>query len=174
MKNGGKLNGKAGPGKDKRQRNVVADSTCHNKWLVFQNRLTKLLAILRTQGHFVEVMTQQKRERTASQDNEVSEVTRCLHKIGAAKCSIIALFQEISSQNKDHKMFPQLEADADESGLIDVDEVMRCDVWCLNIHFRQHLLRPHLLLTIVRCRCYYVLFFDIAAKITGCVFTLWC
>ena len=126
-KNGGKLNGKTGPGKDKRQRNVVADATCHNKWLVYQNRLTKLIAILRTQSHFVEVMTQQKRERTASQDNEVSEVTRCMRKIGAAKCSIIALFQEISCQNKDHKMFPQLEADADESGLIDVDEVTRCD-----------------------------------------------
>ena len=127
-KNGGKLNGKVGPGKDRRQRNVVADSTCHNKWLIYQSRLTKLLAILRTQTHFVEVMTQQKRERTASQDNEVSEVTHCMRKIGAAKCSIIALFQEISTQNKDHRTFPQLEADADESGLIDVDEVMLCDV----------------------------------------------
>ena len=126
-KKGGKLNGKSGPGKDKRQRNVVADSTCHNKWLVYQKRLTKLLAILRTQSHFVEVMTQQKRERTASDDNEVSEVSRCIRKLGAVKCSIIALFQEISSQNKDHRMFPQLEADADESGLIDVDEVMRYD-----------------------------------------------
>jgi ACT domain-containing protein len=84
------------------------------------------LAVLRTQSHFADVMTQQKRERTtvsSAAEREVSEVTRCLDKIGAAKCSIISLFQEIAAENKDDRPFPQLEADADESGLIDVDEV---------------------------------------------------
>lgn len=121
-----KPSGRSIESRERRQRNVVADESSHNKWYVFQQRILKLLSVLRTQSHFFEVMTQQKRERPAlssSVDGEVSEVTRCFRKIGAAKCSIIALFQEIASENKDDKVFPQLAADADESGLIDVDEV---------------------------------------------------
>ena len=109
----------------------MADEGCHNKWSIYQQRILKLLSILRTQSHFFDVMTQQKRERPAvssSVDGEVSEVTRCFRKIGAAKCSIIALFQEIAAENKDDKVFPQLAADADESGLIDVDEVDKIDL----------------------------------------------
>lgn len=123
---GFKPSGRSTESRERRQRNVVADESSHNKWYVFQQRILKLLSVLRTQSHFFEVMTQQKRERPAlssSVDGEVSEVTRCFRKIGAAKCSIIALFQEIASENKDDKVFPQLAADADESGLIDVDEV---------------------------------------------------
>lgn len=116
--------------REKRNRNVVADEGSHNKWQVFQQRILKLLSVLRTQTHFFDVMTQQKRERpsvSSSVDGEVSEVTRCFRKIGAAKCSIISLFQEIAAENKDDKVFPQLAADADESGLIDVDEVDKID-----------------------------------------------
>lgn len=126
MKKEDKIDDRISRNRDKRSRNVVADEGTFNKWSVYKQRITKLLAVLRTQTHFADVMTQQKRERTtvsSAAEREITEVTRCLDKIGAAKCSIISLFQEIAAENSDDRTFPQLEADADESGLIDVEEV---------------------------------------------------
>ena len=113
-------------GKAERQRNVIADERSHNKWAAYRQRVVKQLSILRTQTHFVDVMTQKKRESTFSADSkklEISEVASCLKKIDDAKQAILNIFHEIGEENKTDRVFPELSAEGDESGLIDIDQV---------------------------------------------------
>lgn len=104
---------------------MIATEGNHNKWAVYRQALTKWLGILRTQTHFVEVMTQKRRERTVSSsaDLEITEVTRYLKKIDIAKRAILKIFHDIASENKGHRVFAELSAEGDESGLIDIDQV---------------------------------------------------
>lgn len=106
---------------------MIADAGSHNKWAAYRQRVVKHLTVLRTQTHFVDVMTQKKRERTFSAQTaqlEITEVSRCLKKIDDAKQAILNVFQDIAGENKDHRVFPELSAEGDESGLIDIDQVI--------------------------------------------------
>eukprot|EP00596_Hydrurales_sp_CCMP1899_P003712 CAMPEP_0119040986 /NCGR_PEP_ID=MMETSP1177-20130426/11062_1 /TAXON_ID=2985 /ORGANISM="Ochromonas sp, Strain CCMP1899" /LENGTH=835 /DNA_ID=CAMNT_0007006569 /DNA_START=160 /DNA_END=2667 /DNA_ORIENTATION=- len=101
-----------------------------NKWDVYKLRISKELSVIIRNSHYVEVMTQAKREKTSSSSKQIedAEVTRYLTKISLAKSSIISTFEELENENKDHRIWPQLSALGDESGMIDIDEVVcsRC------------------------------------------------
>ena len=123
----GKVDGRSKNGKYSRQRNVIATEGSHNKWAVYRQTLTKWLGILRTHTHFLEVMTQKRRERTlasSAAELEITEVTKYLKKIYVAKKGILNTFKEIAAENKGHRVFAELSAEGDESGLIDIDQVM--------------------------------------------------
>lgn len=55
---------------------------------------------------------------------EVTEVTKYLKKIYVAKKGILNTFKEIAAENKGHRVFAELSAEGDESGLIDIDQVI--------------------------------------------------
>ena len=123
----GKVDGRSKNGKYSRQRNVIATEGSHNKWAVYRQTLTKWLGILRTHTHFLDVITQKRRERTVATSAaafEVTEVTKYLKKIYVAKKGILNTFKEIAAENKGHRVFAELSAEGDESGLIDIDQVI--------------------------------------------------
>ena len=72
-------------------------------------------------------MTQKRRERTlasSAAELEITEVTKYLKKIYVAKKGILNTFKEIAAENKGHRVFAELSAQGDESGLIDIDQVI--------------------------------------------------
>ena len=115
-------------GKASRQRNVIATKSSHNKWALYKRRITKHLTVLRTQTHFADVMTKKKRDRmysSAAAVPEISEVTICLRKIATAKIDIMNTFREIAAEYQGHRVFLELSAEGNESGLIDIEQVIR-------------------------------------------------
>ena len=100
--------------------------TGDNKWDIYSQRISKDLSVMRTLSHFVEVMSQAKREGASSlssrQSNDI-EVTRYQTKIRVAKSSIMRTFQEIAAENQDHRVWPELSSLGDDSGMIDIDQV---------------------------------------------------
>ena len=73
-----------------RQKNVASDGHDHNKWSQYVHRIKSNLTRLRRENHFVEVLTQQKRDSRSSNSNNggnilLDEVTRCLERITNAK-----------------------------------------------------------------------------------------
>lgn len=102
-----------------------------NKWDAYKLRISKELSIIIRNSHYVEVMSQAKREKATSSSSKQAkdaEVTRYLTKISTAKSSIISTFEELEAENKDHRVWPELSALGDESGMIDINEVVcsRC------------------------------------------------
>jgi hypothetical protein len=116
--------------KEKRKRNVMKEIG-DNKWDVYKLRISKELSVIIRNSHYVEVMTQAKREKASSLSSKQAkdaEVTRYLTKISIAKSSIISTFEELEAENKDHRIWPELSALGDESGMIDINQVVcsRC------------------------------------------------
>ena len=113
----------------RRARNVIAKAGLYNRWDDYNRKISKFLAVLRRETHFVDVMTQSKREKVLSKAvTSVDEVGFCLKRIEKAKYGILETFRQLSEENQSDTVWAVLGADGDDDGLIDISTVMcsRC------------------------------------------------
>jgi hypothetical protein len=114
----------------KRQKNVAADGDgdgAQHKWKKYASRVKASLSRLVRDSHFVEVLTQQKRDRSGGSSSSssggpstllVDEVARCLQRITAAKLAILQTFEELAAENAGDRAWPELAEDADADGMV--------------------------------------------------------
>ena len=97
----------------------------NNKWDAYRRKVKMLINVVNRESHFFDVRTRENRLSGNVIDivEDDPEVTNTVERLNQAKRDIRNMLKSISQENKDERQWSQL-AEADDQGLVDIDQVM--------------------------------------------------
>lgn len=105
------------------QRTRNESSGSSNKWDQYRAAMKKAASILSRELHFEDVYKTQSKDTRGDYSGNFSELDKCQQRIFDAKKSIIGVFKSVEAENKDHKRWPQLEAEDGDDDMVNIDEI---------------------------------------------------